>query len=474
MPGRILIAATMSTGRIALKAILVRAHHDVIQASSADDVYAAVAHRSPALLLLDGGLPGTPAPELCRKLRADPQTATVPILVLAGREERQLRLDVLAAGADDVISKPVRPAALQARVRSLLRAAETRAELRMRESTARDLGFAEPAAGFERPGRVALVGATPAAGRIWKEALLRGGFRHDIVLLDPDSALEVAPRGAPDVFVLASEVIAPAAGTALLAELRSRPATRHAAILVVHPDDDGAEAEHALDYGANDLLEDGFDPVELGLRITAQLARKREADRLQLAFDTGLKLAALDPLTGLYNRRYAENHLAGVVDRARRMQQSFSVLMLDLDNFKRVNDRYGHGGGDAVLCETALRLRDDLRGPDLLARIGGEEFLIVLPDCGRAEAEPIADRIRARLSQSPVALPNGGAITVTASIGLAESDGTESSTSVIARADAALYRAKSGGRNRVQVAGPEVPGAPTSGPIYPTRGAGGA
>jgi diguanylate cyclase (GGDEF)-like protein len=161
------------------------------------------------------------------------------------------------------------------------------------------------------------------------------------------------------------------------------------------------------------------DPQETALRLRLQLSRQRRVEALRQAVRQGLELAATDPLTGLYNRRYALARLDRIAQQAVETGVCYAVMILDIDRFKQVNDRYGHAAGDAVLLTVAGRLRAALRPSDLLARIGGEEFLVVLPDASLASARAVAERLRAAVSDTPVALPDGlGSVAVTLSAGL--------------------------------------------------------
>lgn len=157
--------------------------------------------------------------------------------------------------------------------------------------------------------------------------------------------------------------------------------------------------------------------------------------------------AEQDALTGLSNRRAAARRLGAERSRALRQHEPLSVLMLDLDHFKRVNDRWGHDAGDQVLVAIARLLNEELRGADLAARHGGEEFLAILPDTGPAQALQVAERIRERIARSPTEF-SGTTIPITASIGIATLVADEAPAALVARADAAMYAAKQAGRNR--------------------------
>lgn len=212
---------------------------------------------------------------------------------------------------------------------------------------------------------------------------------------------------------------------------------------------------HSLDAGLwNDLW-------LLGLIIA--LAAWASHVQLSLLIDLlgARRDASHDPLTALANRRSAVRRLEAERAHALRHGDPLSVLMIDLDHFKRVNDRWGHAGGDLVLLATAQVLRQELRGADLGSRHGGEEFLAILPATGPAQAMEVAERIRAHIARLRVALP-AATVAITASVGIATLEADELATTLIARADDALYRAKGEGRNRSVHAGPASPAPATA------------
>jgi two-component system cell cycle response regulator len=172
--------------------------------------------------------------------------------------------------------------------------------------------------------------------------------------------------------------------------------------------------------------------------------RKRTEDDMKL-------LATVDPLTGAYNRRQGDALLAAEFARRARNGRDFAVLMLDIDHFKAVNDRFGHEAGDAVLCALVRDGQEALRAIDMLVRRGGEEFLVVLPDTVADAAMVAAERVRAALASTEVSASDVAAVRFTVSIGVAVPL-TDNPGELLRRADLALYAAKAGGRNRVILA----------------------
>jgi two-component system cell cycle response regulator len=452
MTGRILVVDDVATNRIVMKVKLAAACYAVDQADCGHAALESARANRPDLILLDVVMPDMSGLDVCRRLKSDPATADIPVILITALSDRDAKMSGLEAGADDFLTKPVDEVTLLARVRSLLRARDTARELRERGEPV--LGFAEDAAGFtarDRPGRIALVAAGPKGAVLWKTAL-DDRIAGEVSILPRAAALTGAgttETEAPDVFVIAADLTHRNEGLRLLSDLRSRPMTRNAATVMILPQGDSERAAIALDLGAHDILYDPIDPQELALRIRTQLARKLQDDRLRASLQAGLELAVRDSLTGLHNRRYALYELGRMIARPGR---GVAVMMLDLDHFKQVNDTHGHPVGDRVLRRVAQRLRDQLRSGDLLARIGGEEFLVALPDSDRQSALDCAERLRTAIGGERFAFGDDIPpleVTLSVGIALAAAGSGETGDSLLDRADAALYGSKAEGRDQV-------------------------
>ena len=206
-----------------------------------------------------------------------------------------------------------------------------------------------------------------------------------------------------------------------------------------------------LEIGVNDYLMRPVDKNELHARAKTQIRKKRYTERLRDNVQQSIEMAITDGLTGLYNRRYMESHLGALVEQAAARGKPITALVLDIDYFKSVNDTYGHDAGDDVLREFATRIKKSIRGIDLACRLGGEEFVIIMPETDMAVATIVAERLRRRIASEPFAIAQGTKhIEVTISIGLATLDAVDdNAATILKRADQALYRAKRDGRNRV-------------------------
>lgn len=463
MSARILMIDPVATNRILLKVRLTKAFYSVLEAGDLDTARRHIRATPPDLILVDAAS----APDTLREMKRAGQPHT-PVVVLAPHDNREGRIDALKAGASDVISKPLREDCLLARIRNLLRNRTMAEELRVRSETCDALGFAEPTPDFDGPANIAIVTPVAAQGRAWR-ARLRRQMAGKITLFSGADALR---QQNTDVFVMPADH----AGLALLTELRSRVDTRRAAILMVTNPRQAENGRKALDLGASDVLPIGFDPEEASLRLRAILRRKREDDRMRKTLEAGLEAAIRDPLTGLYNRRYATSYLERMAQTARASGRQFAVMLLDLDHFKRVNDTFGHGVGDLILKGFAERVQQHMRSADLVARLGGEEFIVALPDTTPAQARQAAERICILTTRAPFVVPGTDIqVPISCSVGLTfsgdKADDTLCGTAapapgqfattpdlsaqiaqILQDADQALYQAKERGRNTVSEA----------------------
>ncbi|WP_375281575.1 diguanylate cyclase [Pseudooctadecabacter sp.] len=458
MAGDILIIDCVATNRIVLKVKLLAAQYRVRPCASVEDARAEIAASLPDLVIMDTCNNAKAALEFCRALKADDITALVPIVATGGFATPMDRVNALEAGADDVLTKPFDDRILQARIRSLLRARDARQELRMREGTRTALGFAEASCGFAAPSQIVL--ASPHV-----DALELSGLQSmmENVQANPASIHQIISghvhQVKTDLFVLdfRAGLMDDSVLYRLLAELRSQSATRHAGILVLLPEDERHAAAMALDLGANDVVLSDIHLGEIRHRCAVLLQAKHEADALRRTVETGLRAAITDPLTGLFNRRYALPHLARLSEESRLSERQFAIMVLDVDHFKKVNDTYGHKAGDEILKQVARRLQDNLRAVDLLARIGGEEFLVAIPNSDLVHARTAAERLCQLIRATPFYITEGSTVDLTVSVGVSLSGGRDAADVVedlgdlVSAADGALYAAKSAGRNKVSL-----------------------
>ncbi len=243
-------------------------------------------------------------------------------------------------------------------------------------------------------------------------------------------------------------------GQQLLAAIRKGTAEhlRNLPVIVMTTTDDKSDRNLAFLNGANDFITKPIDELELQARVhvhqrLARTIRELEASRRALA-----EQATTDPLTRLRNRRAFFDNAEKFFAQARRYDADLAVMVLDIDHFKRINDTYGHHGGDEALVNLAQLLSRMTRSEDTVARLGGEEFAVLLPDTNRLGAAVLAERMRSAVERHSFSLA-GRTVSITVSIGIASFgiDGQDSVDQLMTAADRRLYLAKSGGRNRICV-----------------------
>ncbi|HKZ96518.1 MAG TPA: PleD family two-component system response regulator [Hyphomicrobiaceae bacterium] len=451
MTARVLVVDDILANVKLLEARLAAEYFEVLTAYSGQEALDICARERVDVILLDVMMPGMDGFEVCRRLKENPQTHQVPVVMVTALDQPSAKVQGLDSGADDFLTKPVDDIALVTRVKNLARLKMLNDEMLMRASTSRQLGMTDSdaleKALSSRPGRLLAVDDHPRSAARLSEALSKV---HDCQTEpDPNQALVKLAEHDFDVLIV-SLSLAHADALRLCSQVRSLDRTRHLPIIVLVEPGDEARLLRGLDLGVNDYLMRPIDRHEMLARIRTQIKRKRYNDYLRNRLQESVELAITDSLTGLHNRRYMERHMKTLIGEAIRSGRPLSILLADIDHFKQVNDTYGHDVGDAVLREFADRFRRNTRGIDLACRLGGEEFLIIMPETDLGSAYQAGERLRACVAADPFPVGPGCQIRVTASVGLAtlEHPGDTPET-VFKRADNALYAAKRGGRNRV-------------------------
>jgi two-component system cell cycle response regulator len=451
MTARVLVVDDILSNVKLLEAKLTAEYFEVITAFNGLECLARMDEGAPDIVLLDVMMPGMDGFEVCRRIKSNPRTAHVPVVMVTALDQPSDRVAGLEAGADDFLTKPVDDSALFARVRSLVRLKMMTDELRMRESTGQGMGLIDPAETLienNLSGRI-LVIEDRAESVAWFTSALKPV--HDVSSADTFEEALVRVKGGDYDLIVVSLGMRGFDGLRLCSQLRSLPEGRHVPILVVVSDGDRRKLTQALEMGVNDYLTRPVDRNELVARVRTQLRKKRYADRLRHNVQLSLEMAITDQLTGLHNRRYMSRHLDTLLSNAKKNQRPLAFVIMDIDFFKQVNDTHGHDIGDEVLKEFAGRIAANTRGIDLACRYGGEEFVVAMPDTDVAFATNIAERLRQSIETTPVQISRvPGTLNITISIGIARCEGeNDTAEQLLHRADQALYRAKRTGRNKV-------------------------
>ncbi|HYD71198.1 diguanylate cyclase [Azospirillum sp.] len=398
--------------------------------ASLDDALAWLADHGCDVVLLDLSLPDSSGFDTIRRMRE--AFPAMPLVVLTGHDDEDFAIEAMAAGTQDYLFKGATDGpVLQRAIRYAI--ARKQLEEKLRHSEQRLLSIVTLA----------------------QDAILSVDARHRIVLFNP-AAERMFGYAEADVLGRPLDMLIP---PRLAAAHRA-----HVADFVIEGPSSRSMADRNEVVG---LARDGREfPVEIsiskdlqpdGMLLTAVIRDITERKR----FENELRhLATTDPLTGLANRRQflaaAERELV----RVRRYDRPATVLMFDIDHFKRINDTHGHAAGDEALRHVAAVCRDLLRETDIVGRLGGEEFGILLPETDVPSAREAAERLRLALARAEIPRPDGGTLRLTASIGIAACmPGDAGIEQALSRADDALYHAKANGRNRVEVKAPELSAA---------------
>ena len=452
MTARVLVVDDIPANVKLLEARLSAEYFDVATAYSGAEALTVAERAECDIILLDVMMPDMDGFEVCKKLKSNPATHHIPVVMVTALDQPSDRIKGLEAGADDFLTKPVTDVALVSRVRSLARLKMVTDELRMRALTSKEIGIQSPErdaiAETGRNGRILVVDDRQASYERIVETL---SIEHAVdVEIDPAEALFHAAEGNYELMIV-SLGLKDYDGLRLCSQVRSLERTRNVPILAVAEADNNTRLVRGLEIGVNDYLIRPIDKNEMLARVRTQIKKKRYTERLRDNVQMSIEMAITDALTGLFNRRYMEMHLASLVEQAAARGKPIAVMILDIDYFKSVNDTHGHDAGDDVLREFSMRIRKAIRNIDLACRYGGEEFVIVMPETDMAVASMVAERIRRRIATEPFPIQQGAKnLEVTISIGIAAIGAPgDNAAAILKRADTALYRAKRDGRNRV-------------------------
>jgi two-component system, cell cycle response regulator len=451
MTARILIVDDMPANTRLLEAKLAAEYYQVSSARDGFEALVIARDWQPDLILLDVMMPGMDGYECCRQLKDDAITLHIPVVMVTALGEPGERLRGLEAGADDFLTKPVDYDTLMTRVRSLVRLKRLLDEWRARGDTARALGLST-----DRVMIPSIAGARALVVDDWDQSAqsIQEALAGDGVISaharDCTEAIGMTAAVNFDLVVV-NLSLADEDPLKLISMLRASDTTHETPLLLVGEPGEKDRILRGFELGANDWLVQPIDPHELRARARNQVRRKFYQDRLRSDLGTALEMALTDPLTGLYNQRYLRRHLSSLMDNGQGRQ--LAVLMVDVDHFKSVNDRYGHASGDRALRLIADSLRINTRVFDSVARYGGEEFVVVMPGTGPEEAAAAAERLRLAIQEIEFEATLDTNMPLTVSVGVAcTSITTALPEGLLQAADAALYDAKRNGRNRVEMA----------------------
>ncbi|MDB5528692.1 MAG: PleD family two-component system response regulator [Devosia sp.] len=450
LTARVLIVDDIPTNVRLLEARLTAEYYEVVTASSGPQALEICNNSDVDIVLLDVMMPDMDGFEVCRRLKSNPKTHHVPVLMITALDQPSDRVKGLEVGADDFLTKPVDDMQLMARVKSLVRLKSLTDELRARALTGQQIAIEDAMRVMDQittTGGAILIVDTDARHAERIKGYL-GEHKVDILTQPADAVFQVT--GAQYELALVSMALDDFDPLRVCSQIRTLEHTRTLPIILMADEGDKPRVVRALDLGVNDFISRPVERNELAARVRTQIRRQRYALELRQSVSNTMALAVTDDMTGLYNRRYFDRHLGVMLGKAQAQERDMAVMLLDIDHFKNVNDTHGHDIGDAVLKEFSLRLKRNIRGVDLACRFGGEEFVVLMPDTDFRQAEAVAERVREAVADRGFEVGTARPLTVTVSVGVTLQESlADTPETLIKRADVALYRAKREGRNRV-------------------------
>jgi len=451
MTARVLVVDDVPANVKLLEAKLSAEYYEVITAVNGQQAIEVAETEMPDIILLDVMMPVMDGFTACRKLKENSRLRHIPVIMVTALDQPSDRVQGLLSGADDFISKPIKNNPLFPRVRSLIRLKMMTDELRARDMTGQNLGLANLSGwedGGDIMGRILIVDDQARSSARIGGTLNEAGHNARIVE-DSTEALRMA-KAEPFDLIIVSLSMRNYDGLRLCSQFRTAEETRTVPLLIIVEDPEDSRLVRGLDMGINDYLVRPIESNELFARVRTQLRWHRYEEKLRHNLHLSLQMAVTDALTGLYNRRYMETHLQILTQRAKQDDRPISLLMIDIDFFKNINDAHGHDAGDRILKQFAAGISRNIRGIDLACRFGGEEFVVIMPETDMAIASLVAERIRQYTETFSFDVGAVNPVAMTTSIGVTSLIGNaDTPETILKRADDALYRAKNDGRNRV-------------------------
>lgn len=466
MTGLVLVVDDVPANVKLLEAKLANEYYDVVTAKDGYEAIAKTKEKKPDLILLDVMMPGIDGFETCRQIKQDPEVSHIPVVMVTALSEPSDRVQGLEAGADDFITKPINDTSLFARVRSLVRIKVLIDELRLRDKSGSQLGMSASdfSLTFDVSGSsLMLIDDDVVQSKRMVDKLIAAGYKLTN-FSDHKLALDQAKQDSNLDLIIISTQLADIDGLRLATQFKAIEQVRHVPIVMLVDEDEQHLMLKGLELGVNDYLITPIDFNEMLARVKTQIRRKKYQEALKSNYQQSVSMAVTDGLTRLYNRHYLDTHLKNLLRQAGETSRALSLLIMDMDHFKSVNDTYGHNVGDEVLKQLSTIIVNTIRSADLAARYGGEEFVVLMPETDEARAFEAAERLRRNVENTPFVISHPESpLRKTVSIGYATMQPNDTPETFLKRADVALYEAKSSGRNAV------MPKAQTSYELPPSR-----
>jgi two-component system cell cycle response regulator len=438
-----------------LAAILNKSKFQILTANNGQEAIDITLEKLPDIILLDIMMPVMNGYQVTEKLKSDPLTSHIPIILITALDGKESKAKGLELGAEEFLNKPVNSIELLTRVSSMLRLKQYKEQLHIHKKSEEQFSHktAEPVSPLVENSpdvyQILLVEDNPKDVKIIKTYLNEKNYRL-IVTDNGANALDIAQTEKIDLIIL--DIILPDMdGFNICMQLKKMNLTQNIPVIISTSLNDSESKIKGISAECDDFLTKPIDGNEFKAKIAFYLKKKRNFDALYSNYKTILNSAIVDGLTGLYNHFHFKNSLDLEIKRSTRHNYNLSLMMIDIDNFKKFNDNLGHPVGDVILREVSQVIQDNIRDIDLAARYGGEEFSVILPYATVLNTLTIAERIRTRIENNNFSLKIPSELgRITVSIGIATyPDHVSSANELVIKADEMLYQAKKTGKNKV-------------------------
>lgn len=438
-----------------LEARLLSEYYTVFTATSGKQALEILAAKNIDVVLLDIMMPEMDGFEVCSRIKANPATTYIPVVMVTAMDEKAARLQALEVGADELLMKPINNLALSIRLKALARTKALIDELTLRNSTNAALGIPMmDMAEDTHLRKIKIIDDDIVRSRNIKTILSKLTDHIEIIsnIEEKDnkhSEENISNKDNTDLVIISStlEAYDP---FKIVACITNNPNMQDTIIVGLSDEIDEEKLKKGVELGVQDYFMYPIDEIELQIRTRTLLKRKRYQENIRNHLEKQLDLSIKDAVTDLYNRYYFDLHVIQMAKRSHEYKNTVCLLMCDLDDFKLVNDTYGHQAGDEILRQLGAVLKRSFKLTDLVARYGGEEFVILVDDILIDGAEEAAERLRQKIAAMEFSISTvPGKLKKTISIGVSEYKQGEPIDQFIARADKAMYMAKRNGKNQV-------------------------
>jgi len=438
-----------------LEARLLSEYYTVFTATSGKQALEILAAKNIDVVLLDIMMPEMDGFEVCSRIKANPATTYIPVVMVTAMDEKAARLQALEVGADELLMKPINNLALSIRLKALARTKALIDELTLRNSTNAALGIPMmDMAEDTHLRRIKIIDDDIVRSRNIKTILSKLTNHIEIIsnIEEKDnkhSEENISNKDNIDLVIISS-ILEAYDPFKIVACITNNPNMQDTIIVGLSDEIDEEKLKKGVELGAQDYFMYPIDEIELQIRTRTLLKRKRYQENIRNHLEKQLDLSIKDAVTDLYNRHYFDLHVIQMAKRSHEYKNTVCLLMCDLDDFKLVNDKYGHQAGDEILRQLGAVLKRSFKLTDLVARYGGEEFVILVDDILIDGAEEAAERLRQKIAAMEFSISTvQEKLRKTVSIGVSEYKQGEPIDQFIARADKAMYMAKRNGKNQV-------------------------